>query len=912
MVAILVPFQTGLAQEVQDGFTLITANENLSLYLNDETTEVAVQHNGSQHVWYSNPTSSKTDKATLSIVYYNPSDEMLTMDNYKDSISYEQFKIHEISNGLRIDYLFGPEWVDDDYLPLMVPQERFENDMLPLVPSRDQRWFEGCFELIALEEVEPDFEYPTAVTEVPDLRALLNGYNIVSPGSKLNAKNWKTLVLLLVDTVVNAHPDLTARADIKFEHISQLVETPAYVIDNSIRPWDRTDIINIMRDNGYSPDEIAKDHIANNIEPPVRNVEVFNVSLEYILDGDGLVVRVPMDSVKYPHDVEPNKRYLTGVSGNFRPTNRTEVYDYFGQIGGALVTFPLYSISVLNNFGAVPSGNEGYLVLPDGSGALVDTSQPTSLQYARYVYGRDNSVRYGLDEHLYVEPADRYLREGLHMPIFGIKEGNKAIMGVIEDGQGMAMIRANTASNVIPFSKAWSEFIVMPYGNIPLQETDRTVELSRRARGSIKSFTQGLPEEDISIRYTFFVDGDANYVGMANHYREYLVERHDLVKNHTTEEDIPFYVELTGAVPVEKSFMGIPRIQMTALTDYNQAKEIVEQLLANSVDNIHLRYTGMFHGGLEPGFRSDFRLDTSLGNTKEFQEMVDFYNANNVGFYPDISFYTMYNNNYGKFHLKRDVAQSLDREPVTVFQNNNVETYVLSPTKLAERATNLISSYPSGVTGLSLADLGEQINSDFDRQRENPRGDSLRLVEDTFALLDNEYDLMVNKANTYTLSYADHLVNIPLTSNDYYIVARSIPFYQMAVHGYVDYAGSPFNAYPDLTAAVLKSVETGASPFFSWTYEPTTTVKGTKFDYLFPNYFASWFDTAVDTYHQMNDVLSVVQGLSMINHEELEDNVFKTTYENNLAVIVNYNREVVEYKGVVIEGESFKLIREGV
>ena len=36
-----------------------------------------------------------------------------------------------------------------------------------------------------------------------------------------------------------------------------------------------------------------------------------------MLDGNSFVVRVPMDKVEYPKDVVPNKRYLTGVSGNF-------------------------------------------------------------------------------------------------------------------------------------------------------------------------------------------------------------------------------------------------------------------------------------------------------------------------------------------------------------------------------------------------------------------------------------------------------------------------------------------------------------------------------------------------------------------------------------------------------------------
>jgi hypothetical protein len=53
-------------------------------------------------------------------------------------------------------------------------------------------------------------------------------------------------------------------------------------------------------------------------------------------------------------------------------------------------------------------------------------------------------------------------------------------------------------------------------------------------------------------------------------------------------------------------------------------------------------------------------------------------------------------------------------------------------------------------------------------------------------------DLMISGGNVYSLAYADELVDVPVSSNDFYITDDEIPFYQMVIHGFIDYTGAPF------------------------------------------------------------------------------------------------------------------------
>lgn len=75
---------------------------------------------------------------------------------------------------------------------------------------------------------------------------------------------------------------------------------------------------------------------------------------------------------------------------------------------------------------------------------------------------------------------------------------------------------------------------------------------------------------------------------------------------------------------------------------------------------------------------------------------------------------------------------------------------------------------------------------------------------------------MVNNGNDYSFAYADDIINAPLTDNDYYIVDETVPFYEMLIHGYIDYSGSAINLSDtyDRSDMVLQLVETGASPAF--------------------------------------------------------------------------------------------------
>ena len=117
------------------------------------------------------------------------------------------------------------------------------------------------------------------------------------------------------------------------------------------------------------------------------------------------MVRIPIDEVVYPKD-QPTS-YQVNWDGSLG--EEVVVYDHSKE----LVTYPLTSISLLRFFGALDEKADGYILVPDGCGALIYLNNGKTSQslYSEAVYGRDGALP--LEER---RPYDRQVN---HLPSLG-------------------------------------------------------------------------------------------------------------------------------------------------------------------------------------------------------------------------------------------------------------------------------------------------------------------------------------------------------------------------------------------------------------------------------------------------------------------------------------------------------------
>ncbi|NLJ84152.1 MAG: hypothetical protein GX336_04490, partial [Halanaerobiaceae bacterium] len=150
-----------------NGYKKVTENEYLVLYLNYDTTELAVQVKESGDIWFSNPPGREkgekvargSDKdalnAQFSLSYYLPGNRQMFMNNYSDSVQYRQFEVKAIDNGVSIDYVVGQEWKKEDYIPLIIDKKSMEEKVLKNLSAEEQEFLLSQYHLFTLEPLEP-------------------------------------------------------------------------------------------------------------------------------------------------------------------------------------------------------------------------------------------------------------------------------------------------------------------------------------------------------------------------------------------------------------------------------------------------------------------------------------------------------------------------------------------------------------------------------------------------------------------------------------------------------------------------------------------------------------------------------------------------------------------------------------
>ena len=155
-------------------------------------------------------------------------------------------------------------------------------------------------------------------------------------------------------------------------------------------------------------------------------------------------------------------------------------------------------------------------------------------------------------------------------------------------------------------------------------------------------------------------------------------------------------------------------------------------------------------------------------------------------------------------------------------------------------------------------------------------------------------------------------------SSEYLSSTGSIPFMQIVLHGYIDYTGAAFNVEADYTNSILKAVETGAGLYFRWMGEENSVFQYTDFTNFYSLHYTDTFNEAIEAYKKVSEFCDLVRGQTITSHTAVEayiespyigdiesdsvrtgtGNVFMTTFENGVQVVVNYNSYNVELGGL--------------
>lgn len=564
------------------------------------------------------------------------------------------------------------------------------------------------------------------------------------------------------------------------------------------------------------------------------------------------------------------------------------------------------ALSLLPYFGAGGQHDDGYMLVPDGSGALINfnNGKRFASDYSAPVYGLDDNY-------------DRSMVDSFHeqarLPVFGIKKNDGAFTAIIADNEGGAVIRASVGGKTTSYNNVFAEFQYRSMGSMTVTQKNfgsKDIQVVGRHAADSGSF---------EVRYYFQPEGMRHYSGMAQTYRDYLV-RVRQVEPAVENGDIPFYLDLFGFIKKKKPILGIPFQRVVPLTDFQDAAAIVGELTEGGVGRTIVRYNGWIKDSFFEKIPSVAKVEEKLGGQQGLEQFANGMNDAGNELFLHADFLNIYKlgNGFSKFS---DPIMTVVNAPamqsaynVNIY-NKDHETrpwYLLSPRVLTKFVLHFLKSFDrlNDAIQLSLGGIGGKVYSDLGLNGVNRAAVPALYEEALAAARESSPSLMTDTGNAYVIPYSRHIIDAPAYSSQYDITDETVPFYQIALHGLVSYSGPAVNLTSNPELQKLRSLETGSAPLYAWIAKDTAELRNTKLDYLFSADYRTWIKQATEDYAEINAVLSSVAAEPIRLHEKVADGVYRTVYGDRLQVIVNYNAESVTVRGIRIAGFGYAVLDE--
>ncbi len=795
---------------------IVFENDSLEFHFDPVTTHFSVVKKSTGQIWYSNPQDIASDTiaaginkkdldATLSLKYNTESGSPTMMNNFGSSIEKGNYSYELLENGVKVNYTIAD--LDKVYfIPPAAPASRFEV-------------FFGQFDKGTQSRI-------------------LNNYKVYDINKVRKGENK--------DELLAKYPEYAT------EKIYELRES-----DNKGQlQWMEEQFASV----GYNQQEYETD-LARYETVTSSDKPQFNVSIQYTLEQDGLLVSIPLTEIKYKKE------------------------------------YPIIELKPLAFFGAGSMTDEGFVLIPEGSGGIIrfNNGKQTQNPYKADVYGWD----YGMYRDAVVDETRA------NMPVFGISMADSSFLCILEQGSSYAYLEADVAGRMNSFNFASANYNLVH---------SALMDISAKSDQTVRMFQEKLPEEVITQRYVFL--DQADYTSMATAYRSYLLSKFpELVKK--SESEVPVAVELIGAVDRTRHVFGIPTRQPDELTSYDEAKGIIEQLLSYGITDLNIKYNGWFNDGIIHKAPNKVKPIKELGGKKDFKSLAAYAKEQGVNLYLEATFQFVYGNSMlDNFVRIRDSAKFVNRDIVDLVPYNPIyygETDYLYDYNLTKPGYYLdnIDSYANkladyGVKNIAFGDIGETLSADYDRKKGSSREEALKLQAAKLSELNQEgYNLMINTGNIYAVPYVDFIVDVNLSTKGYNIIDQEIPFYEIVLHGLVSYAGTPLNLAQDYEKALLKTVETGAGLYYAFMDADSFELRDSRYTRFFSADFNVWKEDTNSLYQKMKADFGHLYNQFIIGHEELAEGVYMTEYEDGTQVIVNYNESAYTHNGKVIPAKDY-------
>ena len=886
-----------------NGAVLVSESAGKKLYVMPKTLNVIVEDTATGTIWKSNPTTgslTEAEKAPLNISFLDATGAVKNWDVFTYCINRDNttreleagesltdtYQINYIENGFRVtmDISESESTELDQYMPKEISVERYTSCFLDKIAS-----------LLAEGKIteDDDAKYKKALSMIYTLDAETEA----SYYNKYAGTPPVTVTKILID-------------------LSKKVE------------YTQEDLINDSSEFGITDVEFSKPAF-------------FTIVMDVTLDENGdLVVHIPTYKIE-------NKSGLDDEVLEKLESGEYTEEELAAWEEEANASYMLQKISVFPNFGLVNATqhNDGFIFVPDGSGALFDINSYDSgyAEYNRPIY-KNNYF-----DTLY---TDNEYNEDLQMPVFGMgKKGSEYVvvpevteenaedtaevteeateapaevkqdveiktevkgdkmtgfMGIIESGAETASLVVNlgvkdTSNGGTNFNKVYPSFDVMQYSNVKVFGPYSTNDAKFLA--TTKPF-----DVDLSVRYKLYTE-NCNYYEMAKDYKEFILETNPEVEvNYEGAPEV--FLDVISALTVEDRFMGVPYDSTISMTTYSQLGEILADL--EGVDTV-VSYKGAYNGGIYNSVNTSAKKTSKNGSKADFEALMkehgdSIYMSTPISYvYKDTAAFNA--SKHGLLGYDSEAAYIYDYDiPTGRFNIHGEAHWILSPFYLP----NVVKSFSedAGNVNLAIEDLGNVVYANYDPETEVNLYEGEKVVNEALTTLSaNERSLILYNPFASRMLFADYSADISRESSDYGLIKHNVPFRQLVMNGLTKYTTLDINeSSSGKDYYLLQALELGSMPKYKITYSSVDKLKENNYTELYSTQYSLIAEDIKAMAGKVDEAFEKIGSREIVGHKILSEKVFETTYASGVKVVVNYNTLDVETPYGPIAAEGYMIV----
>ena len=563
--------------------------------------------------------------------------------------------------------------------------------------------------------------------------------------------------------------------------------------------------------------------------------------------------------------------------------------------------FILSSVRLLPYFGCAAESDAGYVFVPDGQGALmyVNNGKGNMQEYRAAVYGENGAVT------RMFSAANAYAAS---LPVFGIKRNDAAFLAVITKGENAAYINAMPAFRDTSYTNAWAEY--------KLRYTDSyMLDASSNLGQTITLYQDEAIEVAACQQRYYFLEGDAaDYNGMADCYRSYLLAECGMTEKNAG--DPVLFVDFAAAVTRKESLLGIPVNRQRQLSALAEIQTMYEGLRAELTGGINLRIGEWSKDAVKD--KLDTRFQWAAGNNwaqwNELQAAVTA-QGDTVSLTVDP---VSYKKGGGGIIPIRDSAMSLSGSPAfqyafkygTRMRDEEDRGYLLHPALMETYAAKAMAALDQqDVQSLSPLTLPDTRYGSYSKNRAYPE-QTQQAAEAVLSMLAKEYSRVMERPNAFALPYADFVTDVPGDFSRFDVLDETVPFLQLVYSGMTGYTGETINLSADPDSTVLHAIATGEALHYELITGDAELLIDTDLNTLFSARPELWLPHMKVAAAQVAQARHVTENTRFMRFEWLSEGVSVSTFENGAVICVNDSDAEVTWQGQSIPAGTWMAGKE--